>query len=310
MDLTNFEWQNLITFSDTNKDSYLYDWQNKFNTFYTDINTYFMLSCNRFKWKSKKVKPFKRWGKLLEFYLNTRGQAFIVKSTLEVYQGCINEGFDDFGNPKSFILYGYSGSKENGKIYKYDEVIWIKNNMLKIPTMYWIYKYCKRINMIEKTMDLNLQAQKTPYIIETNPLLQTSIEMMFEDIDNLKKVIFTDTEKSIIDNVKIMKLEAPYLIDKLQDQKFNEENQLLQMLGIDTINEKNAHMLYAEVENSNEITDNYSDIFLSERKIGLEELKEIDETVQLYMINNDHDYDDMNGGENNEQIDNYIEEIN
>ena len=32
-----------------------------------------------------------------------------------------------------------------------------------------------------------------------------------------------------------------------------------------------------------------------------EELKEIDETAQLYMINNDHDYDDMNGGENNEQ---------
>ena len=309
MDLTNFEWQNLITFSDTNKDSYLYDWQNKFNTFYTDINTYFMLSCNRFKWESKKVKPFKRWGKLLEFYLNTRGQAFIVKKTLEVYQGCMNEGFDDFGNPKSFTLYGYSGSKENGKVYKYDEVIWIKNNMLKIPTMYWIYKYCKRINMIEKTMDLNLQAQKTPYIIETNPLLQTSIEMMFEDIDNLKKVIFTDTEKSIIDNVKIMKLEAPYLIDKLQDQKFNEENQLLQMLGIDTINEKNAHMLYAEVENSNEITDNYSDIFLSERKIGLKELKEIDETAQLYMINNDHDYDDMNGGENNEQIDDYITQI-
>ena len=175
--------------------------------------------------------------------------------------------------------------------------------------MYWIYKYCKRINMIEKTMDLNLQAQKTPYIIETNPLIQASIEMMFEDIDNLKKIILTDTEKSIIDNVKILKLDAPYLIDKLQDQKFNEENQLLQMLGIDTINEKNAHMLYAEVENSNEITDNYSDIFLSERKIGLEELKEIDETAQLYMINNDHDYDDMNGGENNEQIDNYITQI-
>ena len=85
MDLTNFEWQNLVTFSDTNKDSYLYDWQNKFNTFYTDINTYFMLSCNRFKWKSEKVKPFKRWGKLLEFYLNTRGQAFIVKKTLSFH---------------------------------------------------------------------------------------------------------------------------------------------------------------------------------------------------------------------------------
>lgn len=308
MDLTNFDWQNQVLFTDNNIDQSLYNWQLPLNTFYTDINTYFMLACNRFKWESEKIKPFNRFGKLLEFYLNTRGQAFITKDTLSVYQGCTNGDFDEFGIPKTFTLYGYNGNKNNGKVYNYDDVIWIKNNMLKIPTIYWILKYCKRINIVEKTMDLNMQAQKTPYIAEANPLIAESIKLMFEDIDSLKKLIITDDEKSIIDNIKIIKLEAPYLIDKLQDQKYNEENQLLQILGIDTINEKNAHMLYAEVENSNEITDSYSDIFISERKIGFEQLKEVDNTVKLSMIQHDTSYDEMNGGEN--IVDNYIKEIN
>ena len=104
-----------------------------------------------------------------------------------------------------------------------------------------------------------------------------------------------DKQKSLIDNIKILKLDTPYLIRDLYDQKINEENNLLQILGVDTINEKNAHMLYAEVQNSNEITDNYTDIFVSERKIAIEQAEEAGIDLHLSMLEVDFDIDELNG---------------
>ena len=294
MDITSFNIPDLVRYTD-NLDFAAPDWQAKLNTYYTDINTYFMLACNRFKWESSDVKPENRAGKLIEYYLAIKGQCFITKDTKEVLAGVTSKTIDKYGNPTGFTVYGYNG--EGQRTVNYDQVIWIKNNPLRIPTLYWIVKYCKRINEVEKTMDLNLQAQKTPYIIECDPLTQTSVKLIFEQINDYKKKILTDKEKSIVDNVKILELNAPYLVNQLQDQKYNEENQLLQLLGIDTINEKNAHMLYAEVQNSNEITDNYTDIFVSERKIAAEAAKEAGINLKLSVLEIAPDMGDLNGEE-------------
>ena len=296
MEYNEYNIGDLVHFTDNNLTSFESEgWQLKFNTFWTDVNTYYMLACNRFKWESSEIEPKDRLSKLIEFYLNTKGQCFITKETKEVLQGCISEKYDKFGRPEGFYCFGYNGESDGKRFYKYDDVIWIKNNYLRIPTLYWIFKYCKRINEVEKTMDLNLQALKTPWIIETDPLINQSVKMMFQAIDNLSKCILTDKQKSLIDNIKILKLDTPYLIRDLYDQKINEENNLLQILGIDTINEKNAHMLYAEVQNSNEITDNYTDIFVSERKIAVEEAEKAGIDLHLSMLEVDFDVDELNG---------------
>lgn len=310
--MNEFNLGDFVLFTD-NKDVFAGDdWRRNLDTYYTDIYTYFMLSCNRFKWKSKDLNPENNYSQLIEYYLNRKGQCFIDKSNGNVLQGTISGSIDMFGNPTEFNCFGYNGTNDNKKTYKYNEVIWIKNNYLRIPTLFWIYKYCKRINEVEKAMDLNLQAQKTPYIIEGDPLIVASIKAMFEQIDHLKKCVITDKEKSIVDNIKILKLDSPYLIDKLYDQKINEENNLLQVIGIDTINEKNAHMLYAEVQNSNEITDNYSDMFLSERRLAIDQAEKAGIDLQLSVLEVNTDMEDLNGEEeiyNEEQYSGNTEKI-
>ena len=54
-------------------------------------------------------------------------------------------------------------------------------------------------------------------------------------------------------------------------------------------------MLYAEVQNSNEITDNYTDIFVSERKIAIEQAEEAGIDLHLSMLEVDFDIDELNG---------------
>ena len=53
MEFNEYNMGDLVHFSDNNLTSFESEgWQEKFNTFWTDVNTYYMLACNRFKWKS------------------------------------------------------------------------------------------------------------------------------------------------------------------------------------------------------------------------------------------------------------------
>lgn len=248
------------------------NWQSLINTYNININMYFMLSCNRFKWESKDIAPLNRMSRLIEYYLGTKGQCFIDLEEMDVKQGVMTGNFDSYGNPEKFNLMDYNG--KHSKIVNADNVIWIKNNDFCIPTIYFIIKYCNRINKIEKTMDLNIDAQKTPFIIETDPLINYSVKNMFNDIENMANCVLIDQKKGLSDNIKILDLNVPFLVNQLYDQKINEENELMRFLGIDTVQEKNSHLLYAEIQSSNEIVDNFTDIFVEQRKTALKIAKE------------------------------------
>ena len=151
-------------------------------------------------------------------------------------------------------------------------------------------------------MDLNINAQKTPFVIETDPLINFSMKNIFDDIEKMSDVVMVDQSKSLTDNVKILDLNVPYLVDQLHDQKINEENELMRFLGVDTVQEKNAHMIYAEIQNTNEIVDNFTDIFVSERKNALENAKKfgIDLKLSVLDINPEFGINKMGGeGVNN-----------
>lgn len=295
MPFDNFNMGDLVRYTDDLASTY--NWQSLLNTYNVNVNMYFMLACNRFKWDSKEILPLHRQSRLIEYYLGTKGQCFIDLADMDIKQGVMTGDFDRYGNPSQFNICDYNG--KNNKIVKADSVIWIKNNDFCIPTIYFILKYCNRINKIEKTMDLNIDAQKTPFIVETDPLINFSVRNMFADIENLSNVVLVDQKKGLADNIRILDLNVPYIVDQLYDQKINEENELMRFLGIDTIQEKNAHLLYAEIQSSNEIVDNFTDIFISQRKTALKiaEEKGIDLHLSVLDIKPDIGTDGSGDGE-------------
>lgn len=245
----------------------------------TYSNNYFALSLiaqNRFKWESSIIKPFERLSEYIEYLLYYYGQCLIAKEGKSwIILRCTPLGKpDDTGLPTKFQTYTWNGEK--AKIYNYSDVIWIKNNTYCIPTSFWIWKYCDRIAHIERVMDINIDAQKTPYIIETTPEMQFSVKNLFKKIKEMSEVIFTNSAAGgIREKVKVLDLNAPYLVDKLYAQKQNEFNDALNFIGINTIDEKRERLITGEAEIAEDLTEKFTNLFEAPRRKAVEQFNAI-----------------------------------
>lgn len=245
----------------------------------TYSNNYFALTLiaqNRFKWESKIIKPFERLSEYIEYLLYYYGQCLLKNmGKYWIVLRCTPIGEpDDCGQPKRFQTYTFNGSK--AEIYNYNEVIWIKNNAFCIPTSFWLWKYCDRIAHIERVMDINIDAQKTPYIIETTPEMQFSVKNLFKKIKEMSEVIFTNSSAGgIREKVKVLDLNAPYLVDKLYAQKQNEFNDALNFIGINTIDEKRERLITGEAEIAEDLTEKFTNLFEAPRRKAVEQFNAI-----------------------------------
>ena len=256
-----------------------------------------LLATSRFKWDSKDVMPKDRLSEYIEMLLYLKGQCALFKDTDGWKVRCCvpSGGLDEYGQPESFNLTDYNGTHMVTVKNNDERFIWIKNNAACIPTIFWIVKYCNRVAKIERTMDLNIDAQKTPFIIETSPEIHLSIQNIFKEIRQMDEVVYVDQKTGIKDNVQVLKLDAPYLVDKLYTQKQNEFNDLLNFLGINTVKEKTAHILYKEATATDELTDSYLDMFSAPRIKAMEIAKERGLKISLSILSTDEE--DVDGNE-------------
>lgn len=256
-----------------------------------------LLATSRFKWDSKDVMPKDRLSEYIEMLLYLKGQCALFKDTDGWKVRCCvpSGGLDEYGQPESFNLTDYNGTHMVTVKNDDERFIWIKNNAACIPTIFWIVKYCNRVAKIERTMDLNIDAQKTPFIIETSPEIHLSIQNIFKEIRQMDEVVYVDQKTGIKDNVQVLKLDAPYLVDKLYTQKQNEFNDLLNFLGINTVKEKTAHILYKEATATDELTDSYLDMFSAPRIKAMEIAKERGLKISLSILSTDEE--DVDGNE-------------
>lgn len=253
-----------------------------------------LLATSRFKWESKTIEPLYRLSEVIERLLFFKGQCALFKDndTWKV-RCCVPTGnIGEFGQPSSFTLTDFNGNNTTVVDENDERFIWIKNNNDCIPTIFWVLKYCDRVSKIERTMDLNIDAQKTPYLIETSPEIHLSIQNIFKQIKEMDEVVYMDQKKGIKDNVHVLNLNVPYLVDKLYAQKTNEFNDLLNFLGINTITEKPERILYKEATATDELTDSYLDMFTGTRIKALQIAKERGLDLKLSILSNGGDSND------------------
>lgn len=256
-----------------------------YDSFSVEFAQLSLMAQNRFKWTSKQIAPYERLSEYIEFLLFWYGQCCVVHEggIWKVKQCIANGNMGAYRMPEQFTTRDWGGG--NTKVYNRKDVIWIKNNAACIPTFWLLRHRCDRIAHIERVMDLNIDAQKTPYIIEAQPEVKLSLVNVFKQIRDMFEVVFTNASKGgIRDKIKVLDLNAPYLVDKLYAQKQNEYNDALNLLGIDTIDEKRERLISQETEVSNELTENYIDIFYATRKIALEEMQQRIGDVELKVM--------------------------
>ena len=136
--------------------------------------------------------------------------------------------------------------------------------------------YIQKIVNIEMTLQVNLIAQKCPWILGTTPESQNKMEEFWDDLLKDNPKLFASLEE--VEKAKALISGAPYTIDKLYNYKIAIENELREYLGLNNlgVSEKKEHLLNQEIESNDEVTDRYGECILNP-------LEEFCERIKLYL---------------------------
>lgn len=123
----------------------------------------------------------------------------------------------------------------------------IFNNYTHTNSMLDVEMYARRLYEIERTIDVNVKAQKTPLVIRATENQRLTLKNMYMQYDGNEPFIFGDKNLDM-DGIKVLKTDAPYVADKLNILKRQIWNEALTYLGIENSNtEKKERLVSDEV---------------------------------------------------------------
>lgn len=179
----------------------------------------------------------------------------------------------------------------------------IPNNNFYEPYIGYLELFCEKLADIELTIQLNRNAQITPYFIFVDNTNVLSMKNIFNKIANFEPVVYLnkqkdqdgqDSFKQLSDYIQVFRTDAPFLLDKLHDEKLRVMNQLLTFIGINNNpSDKKERLVVSEaISNNGVISANIEVGWKSRRKAvdlinkcyGLEISVKPAETIQQFNL--------------------------
>ena len=140
----------------------------------------------------------------------------------------------------------YASNGYNRQLDNTNSVI-IFNNFLHTNSMLDIEMFSLRLYNLDRAIDVNANAQKTPVLITCGENERLTLVNLYNQYDGNEPVIYGN--KNLDPNaLKVLKTDAPYVADKLYELKTQIWNEALTYLGISNINVvKKERMITDEV---------------------------------------------------------------
>ena len=228
------------------------------------LNRFMNLALNRFKWDNL---PYGMDSRKIEEYLIKHGKVMFFKDVNNGLLCLPCAGTSDFNVYSEPTKYNVFGLGYNKTIDTEDGVI-IRNNALGTNDYTDLETFAVRLNEIELTMDVNLNAQKTPFVILCDEKERLTFKNILLQVRKFKYAIFGS--KSLkLNSIDVLNTKAEYLLDKLQNQKRELMNELLTFLGINNSNvNKKERLLVDEVNANNDFLLVNLDHMYDERKLA------------------------------------------
>lgn len=237
------------------------------NHFY---NLLYLITINRFTWKGL---PKNIDADFIERELVNCGElAFIDHPTLG-YQVCFcaGENVNLYGRPTKYLC--WSANNEINDWFDADDIVIIRNNKLSETSHDFINRYASVIAEIQKTKEVNLNAQKTPILIACDESQLLTLKNFYAQYEGNSPVIY-GTKAIDIKGVQVFKTDAPYLLDKLQTEKIENINECLTFMGINTVPRKKERMITQEADANIDMTNICLSIFLNPRVEARDQINE------------------------------------
>lgn len=154
-----------------------------------------------------------------------------------------NGGLDVYGYP--ILRRAYSSYNGYNRLLKNSNSVIIWNNLLHIPSEADIRAYARRLWMLDRIIDVNANAQKTPILVQGNEKQRLSLVNLYKEYDGNAPVIFGDSSLNT-EGLKSISTGAPYVADRIYELKTQVWNEALTYLGISNINTQKKERLITD----------------------------------------------------------------
>lgn len=144
-----------------------------------------------------------------------------------------NGEFSVYGEPVS--RRAFSRYNQYQKILEKNDSVIIWNNLDRTPTFPIIDMFARRLYNIDRAIDVNVNAQKTPTLIRCDEKQRLTLVNAYKEMDGNSPVIYADKSFDP-SSITTLKTDAPYVADKLYELKSNLWNEALTYLGIPNAN--------------------------------------------------------------------------
>lgn len=203
------------------------------------------LSVSMFKWENLPDTVDQRY---IEMELFRNGSVvyfndeYIGNLCLDVL---FNGNFDVYGYPIKRRAYSYYNNY-NKELDNTNSVI-VYNNYIRTNSETAVRMYAKRLYNLDRIIDVNANAQKTPVLIRASEKQRLSMLNLYKEYNGNSPFIFGDKDLDLSD-IKAISTQAPYVSDKIYTLKTQIWNEALTYLGISNINiQKKERLITDEV---------------------------------------------------------------
>lgn len=230
-----------------------------------------LLALSLFEWENLPESMNERF---LEQCLYWYGKAAIVNDD---NLGIINtkctpsESLNIYGEATKYHCYS-TGYDED---FPLDDMVYVRNNLEALPTDATIQLFAQRLYEAERTIDVNVKAQKTPVIILCDEKQRLTMKNIYMKYDGNEPVIYG--KKGLdIDDIKVLRTDAPFVADKLEEYKRNVWSEALSFLGINNVmTEKKERLVTGEVDANNQMIDLSAQTMLLTRELAAEKFNRL-----------------------------------
>lgn len=201
------------------------------------------LATSMFEWVNLPDSCDERF---LETSLFENGKAIFFKDEdMNEYLAlrCATAGrFNVYNIPMQRRAYASNGYQK--QLSDKDSVI-IYNNYLHTNTAHDVKLFALRLWSLDRAIDVNANAQKTPVLIRCSEQQQLTLQNAYMQFTGNEPVIFADKGFDK-EGLTVLKTDAPYVADKLYTLKTQIWNEALTYLGISNLNIQKKERLVAD----------------------------------------------------------------
>ena len=150
---------------------------------------------------------------------------------------------DVYGRPTSIMVRALNG-RYFRKLNQGEFIIMYDNNG-RYPIYMDILQYCERMGQVTRTIDINVEHQKTPRIWLTRADKEKSIRDLVNNVDGYAETVIAYDDLNL-DETQAVLSPAPYVADKLQQTKESIYNEFLRLIGVASLTEQKKERLITD----------------------------------------------------------------